>query len=202
MSIVVVDYGMGNLRSVSKAIEHIAPQAQVRVTADPGEILACDRVVVPGQGAMPDCMRQLGASGAHFDPEQVEIAYGDASDLPVAGAARRGGRDTPGVVRGTGWTLRGEDGAGHHGEPYSAPRREMLAAHHRQTLWVYWTIVMLGFWLLVAPFSFGYLNEELWVDPDWYGVQQTEEACPSAGGYPSAMMPEQEKWVSGSNRCM
>ena len=55
---------MGNLRSVSKAIEHIAPQAQVRVTADPGEILACDRVVVPGQGAMPDCMRQLGASGA------------------------------------------------------------------------------------------------------------------------------------------
>ena len=63
-TIAVIDYGMGNLRSVSKAIEHIAPQAQVRVTADPGEILACDRVVVPGQGAMPDCMRQLGASGA------------------------------------------------------------------------------------------------------------------------------------------
>jgi glutamine amidotransferase len=64
LKIAVVDYGMGNLRSVSKAIEHVAPQAEVRVTADPREILDADRVVVPGQGAMPDCMRQLGASGA------------------------------------------------------------------------------------------------------------------------------------------
>jgi len=55
---------MGNLRSVAKALEHVAPQAEVRVTADPREILAADRVVVPGQGAMPDCMRQLAASGA------------------------------------------------------------------------------------------------------------------------------------------
>ncbi len=55
---------MGNLRSVSKAIEHVAPAAQVVVTADPGEILSSERVVVPGQGAMPDCMRQLAASGA------------------------------------------------------------------------------------------------------------------------------------------
>ena len=55
---------MGNLRSVSKAIEHVAPQAEVLVTADPGEILSSDRVVVPGQGAMPDCMRQLAESGA------------------------------------------------------------------------------------------------------------------------------------------
>jgi len=55
---------MGNLRSVSKAIEHIAPQAEVVVTADPRTIRAAERVVVPGQGAMPDCMRQLAASGA------------------------------------------------------------------------------------------------------------------------------------------
>ncbi len=55
---------MGNLRSVSKAIEHVAPQAEVLVTADPGIVLSSDRVVVPGQGAMPDCMRQLGESGA------------------------------------------------------------------------------------------------------------------------------------------
>jgi glutamine amidotransferase len=64
LRIAVVDYGMGNLRSVSKAIEHVAPQAQVIVTADPERILASDRVVVPGQGAMRDCMRQLGESGA------------------------------------------------------------------------------------------------------------------------------------------
>jgi glutamine amidotransferase len=64
LRIAVVDYGMGNLRSVSKALEHVAPQAEVRVTADPGLIAAAERVVVPGQGAMPDCMRQLGESGA------------------------------------------------------------------------------------------------------------------------------------------
>ena len=64
MKIAVVDYGMGNLRSVSKALEHVAPAAEVVVTADPETILASERVVVPGQGAMPDCMRQLAASGA------------------------------------------------------------------------------------------------------------------------------------------
>jgi glutamine amidotransferase len=64
LRIAVVDYGMGNLRSVSKAIERVAPQALVRVTAAAEEILSSDRVVVPGQGAMPDCMRQLAASGA------------------------------------------------------------------------------------------------------------------------------------------
>ncbi len=64
MRIAVVDYGMGNLRSVSKAIEHVAARAEVLVTADPDVIAACERVVVPGQGAMPDCMRQLGESGA------------------------------------------------------------------------------------------------------------------------------------------
>jgi len=64
LNVVVVDYGMGNIRSVSKALERVAPGARVLVTADPGRILAADRVVVPGQGAMPDCMRQLAASGA------------------------------------------------------------------------------------------------------------------------------------------
>jgi glutamine amidotransferase len=64
LRIAVVDYGMGNLRSVSKAIERVAPQADVRVTARPQEILSADKVVVPGQGAMRDCMRQLAESGA------------------------------------------------------------------------------------------------------------------------------------------
>jgi glutamine amidotransferase len=64
VKIAVVDYGMGNLRSVAKAIEHVAPQAEVLVTADPEVILSSERVVVPGQGAMPDCMRQLAESGA------------------------------------------------------------------------------------------------------------------------------------------
>jgi glutamine amidotransferase len=64
LRIAVVDYGMGNLRSVSKALEHVAPEAEVRVSADPEVILSSERLVVPGQGAMPDCMRQLAESGA------------------------------------------------------------------------------------------------------------------------------------------
>jgi glutamine amidotransferase len=64
VKIAVVDYGMGNLRSVSKALEHVAPEAEVRVTADPEAIRAAERVVVPGQGALPDCMRNLGEGGA------------------------------------------------------------------------------------------------------------------------------------------
>jgi glutamine amidotransferase len=64
MSVVaVVDYGMGNLRSVSKAIEHVASGDRVVVTSDPAEVAKADRVVVPGQGAMPDCMAQLAACG-------------------------------------------------------------------------------------------------------------------------------------------
>ncbi len=62
-SVVVVDYGMGNLRSVAKAIEHVAPGAEVRVSALAADVLAAERVVVPGQGAMPDCMAQLQARG-------------------------------------------------------------------------------------------------------------------------------------------
>ena len=61
--IAVVDYGMGNLRSVAKALEHVADGKPVVVTADPAVVAAAERVVVPGQGAMPDCMRELNERG-------------------------------------------------------------------------------------------------------------------------------------------
>lgn len=63
VDIAVIDYGMGNLRSVSKAIEHVAPAASVVVTSDPAVIAAAGRVVFPGQGAAPDCMREIDARG-------------------------------------------------------------------------------------------------------------------------------------------
>ncbi len=65
IDIAVVDYGMGNLRSVSKAIEHVASNKTVLVTSHPDEIDAADRVVFPGQGAMPECMQELDARGLH-----------------------------------------------------------------------------------------------------------------------------------------
>jgi len=61
--IVVVDYGMGNLRSVAKALAHVAPAEEVAVSSDPAVIRRADRVVLPGQSAMPDCMKGLVASG-------------------------------------------------------------------------------------------------------------------------------------------
>ena len=61
--IVVVDYGMGNLRSVAQALRHVAPHADVRISGEVADIDSADRLVFPGQGAMPDCMRCLRESG-------------------------------------------------------------------------------------------------------------------------------------------
>ena len=60
-NVAVIDYGMGNLRSVSQAVEHAAKDLnlQVVVTNDPQVVRAAERVVLPGQGAMRDCMREL-----------------------------------------------------------------------------------------------------------------------------------------------
>lgn len=62
-TIAIVDYGMGNLRSVAQALRTAAPEAEVRIVDVPAGIRASDRVVLPGQGAMPDCMAALDASG-------------------------------------------------------------------------------------------------------------------------------------------
>jgi imidazole glycerol-phosphate synthase subunit HisH len=64
-SVAVVDYGMGNLRSVSQAVQHVArgSDVDVVVTGSPEQVWAAERIVLPGQGAMPDCMRELRDSG-------------------------------------------------------------------------------------------------------------------------------------------
>lgn len=61
--IVVVDYGMGNLRSVAQALRAVAPEAEVMISGEITDIVAADRLVLPGQGAMPDCMESLKMSG-------------------------------------------------------------------------------------------------------------------------------------------
>ena len=64
-TVAVVDYGMGNLRSVSQAVQAAAQGSgyHVVVTSNPDEVRTCERVILPGQGAMPDCMRELRESG-------------------------------------------------------------------------------------------------------------------------------------------
>ena len=61
--IVVVDYGMGNLRSVAQALRAVAPEANVLISGEVPDIQSADRIVLPGQGAMPDCMSSLRDSG-------------------------------------------------------------------------------------------------------------------------------------------
>lgn len=62
-TIAIVDYGMGNLRSVYQAFHHVAPNDNVLIAHHPEEIRSANRVVLPGQGAMPDCMKHLKESG-------------------------------------------------------------------------------------------------------------------------------------------
>lgn len=63
VDVAVVDYGMGNLRSVEQALRKVAPDAAVVISGDAGVITKAKRVVFPGQGAMPDCMREMDKRG-------------------------------------------------------------------------------------------------------------------------------------------
>ena len=80
-SVAVVDYGMGNLRSVSQAVMHVAQGTgiDVIVTSRPEEVHAAERIVLPGQGAMPDCMRELRESGL------LEAVLHAAASKPLMG---------------------------------------------------------------------------------------------------------------------
>ncbi len=61
--IVVVDYGMGNLRSVAQALRAVAPEKDILVSGAASDLKEAERIVLPGQGAMPDCMASLEKSG-------------------------------------------------------------------------------------------------------------------------------------------
>jgi len=78
-SIAIIDYGMGNLHSVSKAVEHVAPDASVIVTSDAEKIRAADRVILPGVGAMRDCMGEMRRLGVE------ELAKEVSADRPFLG---------------------------------------------------------------------------------------------------------------------
>lgn len=104
-SIAVIDYGMGNLHSVSKALEQVAPEAQVQVTSDVNTITQADRVVLPGVGAIRDCMAEIRRFG--FD----ELVSKLVQDRPVLGicvgmqammqhSEENGGVDTIGLFPG------------------------------------------------------------------------------------------------------
>lgn len=70
-SVAVIDYGMGNLHSIVKALQHAVPKAKVICTSDKNAILHADRVVFPGVGAIRDCMNALNQSGLSEVIQQV-----------------------------------------------------------------------------------------------------------------------------------
>ncbi|MFN9101942.1 MAG: imidazole glycerol phosphate synthase subunit HisH [Betaproteobacteria bacterium] len=84
-TVAVVDYGMGNLRSVSQAVLHAAAGqgVDVVVTQRPEEVRAAERVVLPGQGAMRDCMRELAGSGLR------DAVLEAAATRPMMGVSER-----------------------------------------------------------------------------------------------------------------
>ncbi len=71
-SLAVMDYGMGNLRSVANAVRKVAPDVEVLVSSKPEDILAADRVIFPGVGAIRDCMAEILAAG--FDQVVAEVS--------------------------------------------------------------------------------------------------------------------------------
>jgi len=78
-TIAIVDYGMGNLHSVARALHAAAPEATVRIARQPHDIAQAARIVLPGQGAMPDCMRTLAACGLR------EAVLKAAAEKPMLG---------------------------------------------------------------------------------------------------------------------
>jgi glutamine amidotransferase len=98
-AIAIVDYGMGNFHSVARALAHAAPDADIRVCNQARDVDAASRVVFPGQGAMPDCMRTLNGSGLR------EAVLRAAREKPLLGVcvgeqmlfSRSEEGDTPGL---------------------------------------------------------------------------------------------------------
>ena len=78
-SVAVIDYGMGNLHSIAKALQHAAPDVDVQILSNPELILKADSVVFPGVGAMRDCMDALEQSGL------VEVIKISAKTKPFLG---------------------------------------------------------------------------------------------------------------------
>ena len=78
-TVAIIDYGMGNLHSVSKAVEHVAPDTRVLVTDNAELIRSADRVILPGVGAIRDCMAEIRRLGID------ELVREVSADRPLLG---------------------------------------------------------------------------------------------------------------------
>ena len=142
-TVVVVDYGMGNLRSVSKAVEHVAAgRAAVRVTDDARDIENADRIVFPGQGAMRDCMAELASHGL-LEPMRsclgAKPVLGICMGLQVLFDVSEEDPDTPGFGWLTGRSVRfPSDATDRQGRRLKVPHMGWNRVHQRfdHPLWL------------------------------------------------------------------
>ena len=157
-TVAVVDYGMGNLRSVSQAVMHVAAGTglDVLVTQRPEDVYAAERVVLPGQGAMRDCMAELAASG--MKDAVLEAAAGK----PLMGVCvgmqmlldHSEEQDTPGLglIPGQVRRFRLEGRLQSDGSRYKVPQmgwnrvRQQAHAHHGGGVHPIWAGVPDGSW--------------------------------------------------------
>ena len=142
-TVAVVDYGMGNLRSVSQAVMHVARESgvDVIVTSKPDEVYAAERVVLPGQGAMPDCMRELRDSGLQ------EAVLHAAANKPLMGVcvgmqmllsrSEEGPTDGLGLIEGDVRKFQLEGRLQPDGSRFKVPQMGWNQVHqaHRHAIW-------------------------------------------------------------------
>jgi len=140
-TVAVVDYGMGNLRSVSQAVLHVAQGSglEVVITHRPEEVRVAERVVLPGQGAMRDCMAELAASG------MKEAVLEAASSKPLMGVCvgmqmlldHSEEQDTPGLglIPGQVRRFRLEGQVQPDGSRYKVPQMGWNRVHQRPQAW-------------------------------------------------------------------
>lgn len=139
--VAVVDYGMGNLHSVSKALAHVAPQAEVLVTDDAASIASADRVVFPGVGAIRDCMNELRKRGLEAPLRDViasrpVLAICVGLQALLSTSEENGGTECFGILAGT--VRRFADSlADDNGEPLKVPHMGWNSVHQlrQHPLW-------------------------------------------------------------------
>lgn len=169
-TVAVVDYGMGNLRSVSQAVAHVARDTDVRVivTANPEEVYAADRVVLPGQGAIRDCMRELRDSGleeAVLDAARRKPLFGVCVGMQML-LEHSEEQDTPGLglIPGEVRRFRLEGRLQPDGSRYKVPQMGWNRVHQRDH----------ALWRGIPDGAFFYFVHSFYADPSQSGHTAAE----------------------------
>ncbi len=173
--IVVVDYGMGNLRSVAQALRAVAPDAEVLISGQISDLKQAERIVLPGQGAMPDCMKSLEESGlkdALMEAARTKPIFGVCVGLQMLfDWSEEGNTKGLGLLPGKVIRFRLDSQRQEDGSRYKVPQMGWNQVHHSQPH---------PLWNGIADNSFFYFVHSFYAVPDQSGhvVGETEYGIP------------------------